>query len=583
MKNFTRILALLLCVVLLAFAFASCGKDKNKDASATTTAAKTGDSSAKSTTTATPATTTVNVWPSIAEEIDEFESVNKNFKIVLDMYTSSERIAKNQQYIQGPDEIEEGVTSAIEQLVYERNRDAKELLDVTVDYDYWNDKDLHKWGQQSKQIIQVVQGHAVDAPDLFVAMVYDMNLALLTQGVFKDFISAPGTYFNFESDGWMTSWMESLSFTLDRAYILGSDYFVDIVRAMGVLPFNKDLMDQNSAKLATAILPEGETLSDGETLSERFFDYVEMGNWTWDTLGKLCQAIWVDTDGNEQSSIGDTLGIITDKYSGMPAALMFFSTGEILTTTTPVEDGMGNDTGRVQINLPADSTVIGSIFDAVKSVFGGQGAFVTSDSTSSGNSIDQPGIAYHYTKFAENTLLFAGPCLISALESEQFQQMESVYSVVPLPKVSADKKYNTIIHNTSDAGAINVNANPQKVRTMSAYLQYCTERSPEIREEFLQIVMKYKNTVYDQGTDRMLNLIYANITNARDKAIEDAAEKTSSDRYHGAMKDHGFTWGSSDVVSWYEGVKSSKQSKVDTVISTWYTLPTSETAPADAE
>ena len=581
MKNFTRILALLLCVVLLAFAFASCGKNKNKDASATTTAANSGNSSKS--TTATPATTTVNVWPSIAKEMDEFESVNKNFKIVLDMYTSSERIAKNQQYIEGPDQVDPGQTSSIEQLVYERNKAAKELLGVNVSYDYWNDQDLHNWGQQSKQIIQVVQGAAADAPDLFVAMVYDMNLALLTQGVFKDYMSAPGVYFNFDSDGWMKSWMESLSFTQDRAYILGSDYFVDIVRAMGILPFNKDLMDENSVKLASAILPEGETLGTGETLSEYFFDYVDTGKWTWDTLGKLCQAIWVDTDGNEQSSIGDTLGIITDRYSGMPAAIMFFSTGELLTTTTPVEDALGNDTGKVRINLPADSTVIGTIFDAVKSVFGGQGAFVTNDSTSSGSTIDQPGIAYHYTKFAENTLLFAGPCLISALESEQFQQMESVYSVVPLPKVSADKKYNTIIHNTSDAGAINVNTNPQKVRTISAYLQYCTENSPEIRYEFLQVVMKYKNTVYDQGTDRMLNLIYDSVTNARDKAIEDAAEKTSEDRYHGAMKNHGFTWGASDVVSWYEGVKSSKQTKVDNVLSTWYTLPTSATEPAGAE
>ena len=581
MKNLTRILALILCVVLLAFAFASCGKNKNKDATTAVTTEKNGESSNTSTTT--PATTTVNVWPSIADEIDEFAPANKSFKIVLDMYTSSERIAKNQQYIEGPDEIVPNTTSAIEQLVYERNKAAKELLGVDVTYDYWRDLDKHKWGQQSKEIISVVQGHAADAPDLFVAMVYDLNLSLLTQGTFKDIWSAPGAYFNFDSKGWMKSWMESLSFTGDRAYILGSDYFVDIVRAMGVLPFNKDLMDENTAKLASAILPEGETLSDGETLSERFFDYVEMGSWTWDTLGKLCQAIWVDTDGNEQSSIGDTLGIITDRYSGMPAALMFFSSGELLTTTTPVEDSLGNDTGTVRIDLPKDSAVIGAIFDAVKSVFSGQGAFVTNDSTSSGSTIDQPGIAYHYTKFAENTLLFAGPCLISALESEQFQQMESVYSVVPLPKVSADKKYNTIIHNTSDAGAINVNTFPQKVRTISAYLQYCTENSTEIREEFLQIVMKYKNTVYDQGTDRMLNLIYESVTNARDKAIEDAAEKTSEDRYHGAMKNHGFTWGSSDVSSWYEGVKSSKQSKVDTVLATWYQLPTSEAAPTDAE
>ncbi|MBP5349853.1 MAG: hypothetical protein J6Z13_05850, partial [Clostridia bacterium] len=185
---------------------------------------------------------------------------------------------------------------------------------------------------------------------------------------------------------------------------------------------------------------------------------------------------------------------------------------------------------------------------------------------------EEPGIAYHQTKFAAGELLFAGAQLLGALEDEVFQQMIDLYSVVPCPKIDASKPYNSIVYSTGDVGAINVNANPRRARALTAYLQYCTENSPAIREQFLQIVMKYKVTTYNQGTDRMLNIIYKSILYGRDKTVDDVAG-SSNNRWHGYMRKQHFQAGSDYIATQYASCISSKQSALDRIMKKWYTLP----------
>ena len=149
----------------------------------------------------------------------------------------------------------------------------------------------------------------------------------------------------------------------------------------------------------------------------------------------------------------------------------------------------------------------------------------------------------------------------------------------PLPEVDATKSYNTVIYNDADAGAINVNANPRKARVLSAYLQYCTENSPAIREQFLQIVTKYNTTTYNQGTDRMLEIIYDGITYGRDKAVEDLLGQTiRNSRWHAIMKTEHFTAGSSEIAQQYQSLLPTKQKMIDFDMKKWYTLPKIEPA-----
>ena len=545
-------------MVFSVFAFASCGRTP----AATTPETEATDSTGETT------DVTTDKWEALAPKITMIAARDRSLTFEFSSNQSAEKSSRNDIYLKGPDAVEDGVTPRIQQMVYERNKAANDLFGTTINYLFWD----YAWGSQAEQIDLVVKGNAADAPDLFVNMLNELNRELVN-GTFKDVWSIPGSFFDFSTPGWLEKWMETLSFTGDRAYILGSDYFLDVFRAIPLLPFNMTMMDKSAEKLASVILPEGETLGAGEELTPYFFDLVDRGEWTWDVLGKICAAIWVDSNADGADSINDTLGIIADEFGdgGQCAGSFIYSCGETLTEEYTIEDPDSPYNGKQWIKYADTSEGLSAIFDAVKAVFEGSGSFSTSY-TFSGNTPEKPGIAYHQIKFAAGETLFAGVQLLGALEDNVFQMMTDLYSVVPCPKTDVSKEYNTIIYSTGDAGAINVNSNPRKAKALSAYIQHCTENSPAIRDQFLQIVTKYKTTVYNQGTDRMLNIIYKAIRYGRDKTVDDLIG-TSDDRWHGFMRRQRFLAGSAYISQQYETYRPLKQKKLDQVMEKWYTLP----------
>ena len=567
---------LILCFILSALALSSCGKDgetADTTAKATEPAATESAATESETEEATTVEATTDKWEELAAKVQVIIEKDRKLKIELSNHTTAEKSSKNDIYLKGPDAVVDGVTPLIQIMVYERNKAAHDLLGTSAEYSYLDGG----FDSLAEQIDTMVKGNDPDAPDLFVNMIYELNREVLNSG-FKDIMSIPNSFFDFDTVGWLSTWMENLSFSGDRAYILGSDYFLDIFRAVPVLPFNVTMMDENAERLAPAILGTEETLGAGEELSARFFDLVETGGWTWDVLGALSEAIWLDNDGDNADSIRDRLGIIADEFGegGQCACSFIYSCGEELTEAYRIEDPTSQYNNQQWVKYADTSAGLDRIFDAVKSVIEGPGTLST-NYTHAGNSPEEPGIAYHQTKFAAGELLFAGAQLLGALEDEVFQQMTDLYSVVPCPKTDASKSYNSIVYSTGDVGAINVNANPRKARALTAYLQYCTENSPAIREQFLQIVMKYTVTTYNQGTDRMLDLIYNSILYGRDKTVDDVAG-VSNNRWHGYMRKQHFQAGSDYIATQYASCISSKQSTLDRIMRKWYTLPKVEPA-----
>ena len=247
-----------------------------------------------------------------------------------------------------------------------------------------------------------------------------------------------------------------------------------------------------------------------------------------------------------------------------------------MTETYTVEDQSSKYYGKQWIRYPDTSAGLDQIFDAVNSVFEGPGSLGT-DFTSEGATPEEPGLAYHHLKFAQGETLFAGVNTLAALEDDVFQQMTDYYSVVPCPKVDAAKSYNTVMDYTGDAGGINVNLSPRKAKVLTAFIQYCTENSPAIREEFMQIVTKYKTTVYNQGTDRMLEIIYNSIIFGRDKMVDDmvmVGGASHEERWHVLLKKDLFCAGGSDyIAAEYQSLLPRKQSILGMVMEKWYRLP----------
>lgn len=246
-----RLTVLLLLLAILATGLASCGPKKPAATEATT------ENESKYTT---------DKDVDKGREVRALPASDRSFKIEMSDFRNAEKDSKNDIYLAGPD-AREGASS-IGQKIYDRNKRAEELLGVSVEYLYW---DQYGWEAQAPEIYKLVSTKAADAPDVFVNMIFDLGNATM-QGCFKDLWSIPGSYFDFNAEGWMTDWMKNMSLTGDRAYILAGDYFLDLVRAFGVLPFNATMMDANASKLAPALF--GATLAAGETMSQRFFDFV---------------------------------------------------------------------------------------------------------------------------------------------------------------------------------------------------------------------------------------------------------------------------------------------------------------------
>ena len=552
MKNRIVSLILFLCTVFSLLALASCGPKKPAANPATSD-------------TATAATT--DKWEVFSPMVKAIPESDRKLKIEYDTNVTASKASKNDVYLKGPDSLDSSIPK-IERMVYDRNVAANELLGTTIEYVGWE----NGWGKQAARINTLVQAHDASAPDLFVNMLYDLNLELMN-GSFKDVWSIPHSFFDFSAPGWLETWMKNLSFTGDRAYILAGDYFLDVLRALTILPFNMTMMDENASKLTDAILGTGETLKAGEKLTSYFFDLVEDGNWTWDVLGELCEAIWVDKGTAGQDDIYDVLGIIADQNQGFSAGGYVYSCGVQLIIQDEITDPTTN-AKKQWLRYAPDSTALNLIFDKVKAVFEGNGSLSTNYGPSK-NTAAEPGLAYHHTKFAKGEILFGGVCLLGGLEDDVFQQMTDLYSVVPCPKPSNAGTYNTIIYNTGDAGAINVHTSRNKTRVLSAYLQYCTEHSNEIRDEFLENVTKYKTTTYNQGTDRMLDIIYDSILYGRDKTVEDLVGDRvgGGSRWHSMMKINAFEFGSDSIAERYRALRDEKQAILDEVMETWYGLP----------
>ena len=153
--------------------------------------------------------------------------------------------------------------SYIDDLVANRNNLAYENSKVSVMYDYLADDRNYGWGQNIESIYVQVSSHSPDAPDIYVNFIYDMTCVSL-KGAFANLYSTSrgqgNNYFGFSKngsapDGYMIEYMQSLSLSAHKMYLIASDYTVDVVRAATVIPVNLQLLEsaglENSSLAST--------------------------------------------------------------------------------------------------------------------------------------------------------------------------------------------------------------------------------------------------------------------------------------------------------------------------------------------
>ena len=589
-----RIISIVLVLVMVLAVLASCGGggDETTPAPTTTTEGTPGTTPKPDDGTTNEPTETTTAW------WDNVPSFNTTLKIQINDYLQvGEMTAKGEIYMAGPANEESIGSNQVSRLVWERNQQAIAKLGITPTYVYNNDETNGKWGNQVQFIESTTTAATEDCPDIWSQMIYDMSTAMFS-GKFRDILSVPDSHLNFETshsgedtglgdalgrvNGWYVNWMKDVSLDDgEHMFLMGGDYFIDMIRALFVMPFNISLMDDNFTTLAPVMVNYAkdagytawEDVNDlAENLSDSFYDLVLDDFWTYDLLAEFSTAIYQDTDSIAGDSFDDQLGFIASSCSGLPPA------GHLWSGNLKLVDWVTDDEG-TYLDYPAfEETKLYDYFQKMADLVDAAGTSME-PSTTKQNQIT--------LKFAGGSLLFNIPSMMGSLEDVEYVNMKQNYEfgVVPMPKFALDEEYNALVHNIGRCGAISINST--KATAALAYVQMMNETSGDIVTEYTEIVMKYDVAAANSGTMAALDLIYSSINFTRDVMLDNIMHAQgvgggittlpgTDARWHGLLNGR-YNNAYENISVWYEALTTGgrtgvKQTGLAGLVTSWNTV-----------
>lgn len=471
--------------------------------------------------------------------------------IQLSEYSDGEMTTGALKYMQGPGEE---VADPVQNLVYQRNLDAEDRLGIHMNYVY-----LNKGWSYIKSEIMIIEKNGVDTPDLYCDMIYDMMGASIENGVFKNLYRYnledtvgygddyyEGGYFDFqEKYGFYVDYMDDLSLTEDKQFLMAGDYFLDVIRALLLLPFNIDLY--------TALVNPSDSKAYG------LYETVRNYEWTWDYLKSMCNIY----SGGEES-LDQTL-VMAIAHGGLSAVALVYSTQlDVYSATT---DSDGKITGYVMNPKCPD---LGTLFLKIKDLIDTNGIYADSSVLPEAN---REGINKCNNAFKNGTVLFATPTMMGALEEDVFQDMTSNMGVLPLPKLyeGSATSYCSIINGVGKVGALGYHS--ENGQAMSAYIQYITEHSLDVLTAYYDDAMKNRYT-NDSGSKDMLDLIYDSIGSQKTMIIEELLMNRDWGTmqpytWHQLIRDENFTGHASDISIQYDSCYDRKNNMLREVFDAW--------------
>jgi hypothetical protein len=536
----TRLLSLLLVVIMAVSMLVSCGE---KDTGKTSTG---GGSTTGGTTTT---TTGSNWW-------DDVDFNGQTLTIQVSTATDNELASGGRKYMEGPDvqiAVDSGSTGTekVQNEVYLRNQAAMSDLNVTLKYVY----STEEWGSVKSSIVEK-ETAGTNCPDMYCDMMYDMVAASLENNptkVFANILKLTTTnvaglsdwrgdgYFNISSSaGYYTDLMSDMALSEDKMYLIASDYYLDVLRAMFVMPFNLQMyVDRVNADDTT-----------GEDLYQLALD----GDWTWDELMKMSNVY----SGSGTATINSDNLLMALSVGGLSATGLIYSTAFTNYTT-------GTDSnGRTTYTLNSSSSIIDQIFQKTYQLVSTSGVVcVTGGDTQS--------VIDAKEKFTKEGALFAGPSMLGVIEEDDFQSMTKL-SILPVPKLNASSEYNTAINSRARVGAISYSS--QNKVAMSAFIQYQTENSEDVKNEYFSKAMSGKYLA-GAGAGSVLTMIYDNIGSNKASILDNlvlARDWSVGVEYAWTqlIKADNFTGHATDINSQYKTCVDAKQSVLNAAIAAWY-------------
>ena len=494
----------------------------------------------------------------VVTETNWWDSVDFNdttLTIMISNASDVELTPGGDKYMKGPlEQVDEEEGTGFEKVqneVYLRNAQAIEDLGIQLSYDYCN----KVWGSVAGHVKEL-EG-STGYPDMYCDLLYDYVGASIssnpqcfanlykytTKNVAKleDSAYVGGALEISKGNGFYVDLMEDMALSEDKMYLLAGDYYLDVLRAMLVLPFNLQMYVDRLAQND----PDGEAL----------YELVSDGEWTW---SKLMEFQTVFPQGETESATSNNL-LMALACGGLTSTGLLYSTAFELYDMDYVND-------QVDYTLKTSCPDINNLFKMAYDLVNTRG--VLCDESTKG---DQDGVVAAKNIFTNERALFCGPMMLGVVEENGFQQMQRL-SILPLPKLSVAHEYNTVINSRARVGAISYHST-LKVES-AAFIQYVNENSGTVRDEYFNKAMTGKFMV-GSGAGQMLTLIYNSIGDNKGMILENLIrfkhwELGTAHCWTTLIQEDFYQAHANDVTTLFGNSVSAKQGVVDEIVAAWY-------------
>ena len=452
--------------------------------------------------------------------------------------------------------------SSVEIAVRERNAKALAYANVDVKYAYY-ENGTSGWGKNITKMWEAANSDtATSRPDMFCNFVYDMVSASLLKSfknLYNNSYASDGVksgdslnYFAFAKDGeydvnykdsgegYMVEYMQSLTLSETKMYLLASDYFTDLVRAFFAVPVNVELMESGKIPASTT---KGDYNYDyngnGSYDMVDFYQLVREGKWTYDAVKGFSKDVYVE--GEASNILGNGTYGWAVAAGGLSASGLLYTTSVVVIERSVeyVDSTDPDNPGQVQQYTywyPDQAAPLSAFAYELAALFNSTGVEcieVGLNSTATGTEENEVRRA-----FAAGNVLFGGIVCVGSLEESVYGEMSAGsgkgFGVVPVPLFRTEHtvtnedgttstvkdQYLTQIHNIGRIAGIAVKST--KFAQCSAFLNYQSLNSTKILNNYYNLTLKTDAAGSVEGNAEMLDYIRENVRSSFDKAFEDA-------------------------------------------------------------
>lgn len=288
MKNFVRIITLILALMMVGFGAVAC--------------------------------TTIEITEVINDELDQN---GRKWDDLPDTLKYNETVSTLYWSDCGKPEFEEEklTNDNVRDAIYDRNNNIQRRLKVELEFTGIPGN----VNNRTNFVKRVVAEHETGSTNFDLIASYARTIGTLsTQGLLVNFGDIPEdsddpdikNYINRAQPWWPVSMVDTVTFGEDSYYFISGDCSTNILYQMEGLYFNKDEINrrfnQEAANYVAANPDKADKVVDGTTM---LYDLVREGKWTLDKLIEMTTDVWVDKDQDNQKSDSDFYGFVSTWYN----------------------------------------------------------------------------------------------------------------------------------------------------------------------------------------------------------------------------------------------------------------------------